>query len=172
MAIDVATAAGSLLHRGWGGPREVSTKSTPTDVVTEMDRASEALIRDRILAVRPDDGILGEEGGERIGIGGRRWIVDPLDGTVNYLYGLAHWAVSIALEVDGHVVAGAVVAPVLGEVFAASAGGGAWRRLGGRVGRLCWARLGGPARRGLAPGALRTGPVCAARVGCLERAGG
>ncbi len=128
LAVEIATAAGAMLLKGWAGPREVSTKSTPTDVVTEMDRASEALIRDRILTAHPDDGILGEEGGERIGGSSRRWVVDPLDGTVNYLYGLAHWAVSIALEVNGETVAGAVVAPVLDEVFAASLGGGAWRQ--------------------------------------------
>jgi myo-inositol-1(or 4)-monophosphatase len=126
--VDVATAAGALLAAGWSGPRDVSTKSTPTDIVTEMDRASEDLIGQRLLTLHPQDGILGEESGERVGTTGRRWIVDPLDGTVNYLYGLAHWAVSVALEQEGRIIAGAVAAPVLGEVFAAGAGLGAWRQ--------------------------------------------
>lgn len=127
LVVRIATDAGAMLLAGWSGPREVSTKSTPTDVVTEMDRAAETLIRDRILAACPRDGILGEEGGERDGSSGRRWVVDPLDGTVNYLYGLAHWAVSIALEVEGATIAAAVVAPVLGDVFVAAEGRGAWR---------------------------------------------
>jgi myo-inositol-1(or 4)-monophosphatase len=108
-----------------GRPEVASTKSSPTDVVTEMDRASEALIRQRIRAERPADTILGEEGGES-GRGRVRWIVDPLDGTVNYLYGLADWAVSIAAEVDGQVVAGVVAVPAHGEVFTAVAGQGSF----------------------------------------------
>jgi len=102
-----------------------STKSSPTDVVTEMDRAAEAMIAERIRAERPGDAILGEEGGES-GHGRVRWIVDPLDGTVNYLYGLADWAVSIAAEVDGTVVAGVVAVPRHREVFTAVAGQGSW----------------------------------------------
>ena len=80
-----------------------ATKSSPTDVVTEMDRRAEALIRSRILAARPDDAILGEEEGQTGDTAGApaRWVVDPLDGTVNYLYGLPDWAVSIAAEVGG-----------------------------------------------------------------------
>jgi myo-inositol-1(or 4)-monophosphatase len=108
-----------------GRPEVASTKSSPTDVVTEMDRASEALIRQRIRAERPADAILGEEGGES-GRGRVRWIVDPLDGTVNYLYGLADWAVSIAAEVDGQVLAGVVAVPAHGEVFTAVAGQGSF----------------------------------------------
>src|ERR1019366_5970681 len=101
--------------------------SSPTDVVTEMDRAAEALIARRLLAERPGDAILGEEGGES-GHGRVRWIVDPLDGTVNYLYGLPDWAVSIAAEVDGTVVAGVVAVPARGELFTAVRGQGAWLR--------------------------------------------
>jgi myo-inositol-1(or 4)-monophosphatase len=103
------------------------TKSSPTDVVTEMDRAAEALITGRLRAQRPGDAFLGEEGGES-GRGRVRWIIDPLDGTVNYLYGLADWAVSIAAEVDGTVVAGVVAVPARDEVFTAVSGGGAWLR--------------------------------------------
>jgi myo-inositol-1(or 4)-monophosphatase len=102
------------------------TKSTPTDVVTAMDTAAEALIRDRLSGARPDDTILGEEGGSVPGDSGVRWIVDPLDGTVNYLYGLPAYAVSIAAEVDGTVVAGAVTCPPTGEMWTARRGGGAW----------------------------------------------
>ncbi len=108
-----------------GRPEVASTKSSPTDVVTEMDRAAEAMIAERIRAERPGDAILGEESGES-GHGRVRWIVDPLDGTVNYLYGLADWAVSIAAEVDGTVVAGVVAVPRHREVFTAVAGQGSW----------------------------------------------
>ena len=78
-----------------------------------MDRRSEALLVGRLLGARPDDGILGEEGADHVGRAGVRWIVDPIDGTVNYLYGLPSWAVSVAAEIDGVVVVGVVVAPVL-----------------------------------------------------------
>jgi myo-inositol-1(or 4)-monophosphatase len=144
LATSVAVAAGRLLLGSGGRPEVVATKSSPTDVVTEADRAAEALIRDLIGAARPGDRILGEEGGETgaAGAGGEgtagqgaggesgkasvRWIVDPLDGTVNYLYGLPDWAVSIAAEADGTVVAGAVFVPGRDELFSAALGGGAW----------------------------------------------
>ena len=140
LAVDVAQAAGGMLSAGRpagpsGRPEVADTKSSPTDVVTEMDRAAEALIRERLLAARPRDAILGEEGGEKAGQGdgpGRvRWVVDPLDGTVNYLYGLPDWSVSVAAEVDGTVVAGAVTVPTHGELFTATLGGGAWLHVGG-----------------------------------------
>jgi myo-inositol-1(or 4)-monophosphatase len=134
LAVAVAAEAGQVLAGGRpagpsGRPEVAGTKSSPTDVVTEMDQASEALIRQRLLAVRPGDAILGEEGGES-GAGPVRWVVDPLDGTVNYLYGLADWSVSIAAELDGVVVAGVVAVPVRGEVFTAVLGKGAWLRAG------------------------------------------
>jgi myo-inositol-1(or 4)-monophosphatase len=134
LACDAAGEAGRMLAARRppgrsGRPEVASTKSSPTDVVTEMDRAAEAMITQRLLAQRPGDAVLGEEGGES-GRGRVRWIVDPLDGTVNYLYGLADWAVSIAAEVDGEVVAGVVAAPAHNEVFSAVAGGGAWLRAG------------------------------------------
>jgi myo-inositol-1(or 4)-monophosphatase len=135
LARDAAGEAGRMLAGRRppgrsGRPEVASTKSSPTDVVTEMDRAAEAMITRRLLAQRPGDAFLGEEGGES-GRGRVRWIVDPLDGTVNYLYGLADWAVSIAAEVDGEVVAGVVTAPARNEIFTAVAGGGAWLRVGG-----------------------------------------
>jgi myo-inositol-1(or 4)-monophosphatase len=128
LACSIALEAGDLLSSRHGRVRVVDTKSSPTDVVTEMDRAAEDLIRRRILAARPGDAILGEEGGQTGTGAAVRWIVDPLDGTVNYLYGLADWAVSIAAEVAGTVVAGAVCVPVHRSLFSATAGGGAWLR--------------------------------------------
>jgi myo-inositol-1(or 4)-monophosphatase len=140
LAVDAAHAAAAMLAAGRpagpsGRPEVAHTKSSPTDVVTEMDRAAEVLIRQRLLAARPQDAILGEEGGEKAGRadgpGRVRWVVDPLDGTVNYLYGLPDWSVSIAAEVDGTVVAGVVTVPSHGEVFTAERGGGAWLDAGG-----------------------------------------
>jgi myo-inositol-1(or 4)-monophosphatase len=129
LAQSVAEEAAGLLLSRHGRPRQVQTKSSPTDVVTEMDRAAEELIRQRILAVRPGDAILGEEGGQTAG-GAVRWIVDPLDGTVNYLYGLQDWAVSIAAEVAGTVVAGVVCAPLRRSTYVAVRGAGAWLHSG------------------------------------------
>jgi len=127
LAVTVAREAGDLLADRAGQVEVAATKSSPTDVVTEMDRRSEELIRSRILAARPSDAILGEEGG-LIGNAGNApvlWVIDPLDGTVNYLYGLHDWAVSIAAEVAGEIVTGAVYVPVRGELFSAVKGGGA-----------------------------------------------
>ncbi len=133
LAVDVALAAGRLLASREGREGRVpvaATKSSPTDVVTEMDRRSEELIRARILRARPGDAILGEEGGQT-GDAPVRWVIDPLDGTVNYLYGLHDWAVSIAAEVSGVIVAGVVSVPRRGEMFGATLGGGAWLESGG-----------------------------------------
>lgn len=110
-----------------GGIAVADTKSSAVDVVTAADRASEELIREQILAVRPDDAIMGEEGEDHPGTSGVRWIVDPIDGTVNYLYGLPDWAVSIAAEVGGQIVAGAVVNGSTGVEYAAARGAGATR---------------------------------------------
>ena len=101
LAMESSVAAGDLLLGGWRGHLEVHTKSTDTDVVTHMDRAAETLLLDQLLGARPNDGILGEEGAAIEGTSGVRWIVDPLDGTVNYVYGLPHWAVSVAAQIDG-----------------------------------------------------------------------
>jgi myo-inositol-1(or 4)-monophosphatase len=127
LACSAATAAGRLLARHHGRPAVIDTKTSPTDVVTDMDNAAERLIRETIGASRPADAILGEEGGQTGGGALVRWIVDPLDGTVNYLYGLPDWAVSIAAEVAGEVVAGAVCVPRRGALYGATLGGGAWR---------------------------------------------
>ncbi|GAB7003862.1 inositol monophosphatase family protein [Nocardioides sp. AN3] len=109
VALRAARAAVALVReRGAAEIRVAATKSSDVDVVTEADRDSEALIRATILAERPHDAFLGEEGDDVAGTTGVRWIVDPIDGTVNFLYGLPEYAVSIAAEVDGEVVAGVV----------------------------------------------------------------
>ena len=126
LALAVARDAGALVVRlRRDGVEVAGAKSSATDIVTVADRECERLVRERLLGARPDDGIVGEEGSERAGTSGVVWIVDPIDGTVNYLYGLPHFAVSIAAEVDGEVVAGVVVAPELGLEYVATAGGGA-----------------------------------------------
>jgi myo-inositol-1(or 4)-monophosphatase len=102
LALDVARESVELARRMRdGGIAVADTKSSVVDVVTAADRATEELIRARILGERPEDAIMGEEGEDQPGTSGVRWIVDPIDGTVNYLYGLPDWAVSIAAEVGG-----------------------------------------------------------------------
>ena len=124
----VSREVGALLRDGLERARlQVDTKSTGTDMVTEMDHAAEARILELILGARPDDGFLGEEGTDLPGTSGVRWVVDPLDGTTNYLYALPGFAVSIGAEVDGIVVAGVVYDVVRDELFAATLGGGATR---------------------------------------------
>jgi len=140
VAVGVAREAGDMLADRAGQVEVAATKSSPTDVVTEMDRRAEELIRARILATRPADAILGEEGGQTGDADGApvRWVIDPLDGTVNYLYGLHDWAVSIAAEVGWEeggevgrkIVAGAVFVPMRGEMFSAIRGHGAFLRAG------------------------------------------
>lgn len=124
-ALLIAREAGELLLAGVDQVEAVATKSSSHDLVTQMDRAAEELIRARILAMRPNDSILGEEGGAS-GSGGVRWIVDPLDGTVNYFYGQPSWAVSIGIEIEGRPAAGVVVAPALREEYLGVAGSGSW----------------------------------------------
>ncbi|HZO63398.1 MAG TPA: inositol monophosphatase family protein [Kribbellaceae bacterium] len=127
LATEVAAEAAELIvERRRGRITVADTKSTDTDVVTAVDRESEELIRKRILAVRPDDAFLGEEGEDVHGTSGVRWVVDPIDGTVNYLYDHPTYAVSIAVELDGETIAGVVVNAPLGETFTATRGGGAF----------------------------------------------
>ena len=128
LALDVAREAGALVRsRRADGVTVAATKTSATDVVTEADRASEELIVGRVLAARPDDGFLGEEGSDTVGTSGVRWVIDPIDGTVNYLYGLPQYAVSIGVEVDGVVEVGVVVNAATGDEFAAVRGRGATR---------------------------------------------
>ena len=127
LAVDVAREAAALVVRGRASAAEhVDVKTSPVDVVTQVDKASEQLIVARLTAARPDDGVLGEEGASRAGTSGVRWVVDPIDGTVNFLYGMPAFAVSIAAEVDGEVLAGAVLNVATGELYTATAGGGAY----------------------------------------------
>jgi len=132
IARSLAEEAGALAARlRREGVEVAATKSSPIDIVTAADRATEDLIRGRLAALRPQDGFLGEESGSGAGTSGLTWVVDPIDGTVNYLYDLPNWSVSIAV-VEGDpdpatwtALAGAVNAPILGELYTASAGGGA-----------------------------------------------
>ncbi|GAA2073992.1 inositol monophosphatase family protein [Pseudolysinimonas kribbensis] len=132
LARSIALEAGALAARRRAEGVEVAaTKSSIVDVVTAADREVEDLVRGRIADARPDDAVLGEEGGGTAGTSGLTWVVDPIDGTVNYLYGIPHYAVSIAV-VEGDpdpatwtALAGAVHAPPLGELFHAERGGGA-----------------------------------------------
>ncbi|HWV26662.1 MAG TPA: inositol monophosphatase family protein [Aeromicrobium sp.] len=105
----------------------VATKSSRTDVVTDLDRRTEQLIRSRILAVRPHDGFVGEEGAGVSGSSGVEWVVDPIDGTVNFVYGIEAYAVSIGVRVDGVVVAGYVADVPRRRAWGAIRGRGAWR---------------------------------------------
>ncbi len=124
LAEAVAREAGALLRGAFDGPElRVAVKSTPTDVVSEADHAAERLIRERLAAARPDDGVLGEEGGDRAGTSGVRWVVDPLDGTVNFLFGIPQWAVSIACEDGAGTLVGVVYDPPRDELFSAERDG-------------------------------------------------
>ncbi|MFF9195934.1 inositol monophosphatase family protein [Streptomyces sp. NPDC014779] len=132
LALEAARRAGVLLRDGRPDDLAVAqTKSSAVDVVTEMDIAAEKLITGFLAEHRPHDGLLGEEGAATPGTTGVRWVIDPLDGTVNYLYGLPTWSVSIAAERDGETVVGVVEIPMRGETFHATLGGGA--RLGDRT---------------------------------------
>jgi myo-inositol-1(or 4)-monophosphatase len=122
VAVEAARAAGAELLARWRRPLEVGTKSTPTDPVSDADLAAERAIREVLGHRRPGDSILGEEGGAT-GDGDLRWLVDPLDGTVNYVYGLPTFAVSVAVEDADGVCAGAVLDPVRDELFTATRSG-------------------------------------------------
>jgi myo-inositol-1(or 4)-monophosphatase len=106
------------------GP-DSDTKSSATDLVTEFDRAAEALIVERLAQLRPHDAVVGEEGTALSGSSGYSWLVDPIDGTTNFVYDLPSWCTSVAVAHDGRTIAGAVYAPVTDELFAARSGGGA-----------------------------------------------
>lgn len=133
LARTIAVEAGELAaRRRAAGVSIAATKSTIVDVVTEADREVEELVRGRLADARPDDGVLGEEGTSTAGTSGLTWVVDPIDGTVNYLYGFPHYAISIGLvegDPDPEVwtqKVGVVLNPVTGELFHAIAGRGAW----------------------------------------------
>jgi myo-inositol-1(or 4)-monophosphatase len=113
------------MERYRGPARGVDTKSSQTDMVSEADREAEAAIAELLRAERPDDALVGEEGAGDEGTSGRRWVVDPLDGTTNYLYRFPAWCVSVALEDEEGGLAGVVHDPLRGETFRARRGGGA-----------------------------------------------
>ena len=126
LARTVALEAAELVRRQRESGVEVSaTKSSPVDIVTEVDKAAEALIYERLMSARPGDGFLGEEGGSAASTSGVTWVVDPIDGTVNFLYGIPFYSVSVAASLDDDVVAGVVVNVQTREVFEATLGGGA-----------------------------------------------
>lgn len=135
IAVALAEGAAQVVRAGRGEAMVVSAKSTASDLVTEIDRRTERWLVTEIARRRPGDAVLGEEGGDHVGSTGVRWVLDPIDGTVNFVLGIPQFAVSVAAEVDGAVVAGAVCNPVTEETFRAHRGGGAY--LGG-------ARLTGP----------------------------
>lgn len=125
LANRVALAAGALLIDR-PATFEISAKSTALDIATQMDRDSERFIVDSILAARPDDGIIGEEGASRASNSGVTWVIDPLDGTVNYLYGLPGWNVSIGARDELGAAAGVVHAPTINSTWTAARGQGAF----------------------------------------------
>jgi myo-inositol-1(or 4)-monophosphatase len=127
LAAATARTAAALVGNTYGRPHPVGQKSSPTDVVTQTDLRAEELIRRLLREATPDAGVLGEEG-ETTAPGARlQWVIDPLDGTVNFLYGVPLFAVSIAAALDGEVVAGAVIDVLRDELFCAYLGGGARR---------------------------------------------
>jgi myo-inositol-1(or 4)-monophosphatase len=125
LAEDVAREAGAQLRDAFERTDlAVSAKSSPTDMVSEADEAAEALIRERLTSARPGDAVMGEEEGYTPGTTGVRWIVDPLDGTTNFLFGLPQWAVSVACEDADGPVAGTVYDPLRDELWSADRDGG------------------------------------------------
>lgn len=127
LAQRAARAAGEMLLERFSRPAEgVSAKSTPTDPVSDADRASDEMLVDLISAERPDDGFVTEESEGRESSSGLSWVLDPLDATVNFLFGLPWWCVSVAVEDDQGPVAGAIYNPNVDEMFTAVRGGGAF----------------------------------------------
>jgi len=125
LATDLAREAGVLALTMGPAAAVVEAKSSPTDVVTAADHAVERMLTDALRSLRPDDGLLGEEGAAVDGTTGLRWVIDPIDGTVNYLYGIPHWAVSIGVEDDKGACVGVVYDPSKDELWQAVRGSGA-----------------------------------------------
>jgi myo-inositol-1(or 4)-monophosphatase len=135
LAVRAAQAAGGLLvERFHGAASGVGYKSSGTDPVSDADRDAEALIAGMLREERPGDGLVGEEGAGAAGTSGLEWVIDPLDGTVNFLYGIPQWAVSLACREAGSVIAAVVFDPLRGETFSAACGHGC--RLGDTVLRM------------------------------------
>ena len=152
LATGIAHEAGTVLRAAFGrlgdGGLEITAKSTPTDLVSEADVGTERLIRARLADARPDDAILGEEGDDRPGTSGLRWVVDPLDGTVNFLFGIPQWCVSIACEDGDGTVVGVVYDAMREETWSATRDGPA---------TLDGAELRGSRQAELAPSLVATG---------------
>lgn len=127
LAVGAARAAGNVLLRYLNGPLDVARKSSRADLVTQADRVSEEMLRERLLTARPGSAFFGEETGATAGTSGERWIVDPLDGTTNFVHGFPFFCVSIGYERGGVIEAGVVYNPALEELFVARRGGGASR---------------------------------------------
>ncbi len=125
LAVDVAKKAGELLMQR-PAVFDLSEKSSVLDFATQMDLQSEALIVKSLLDVRPNDGIVGEEGASRESKSGLTWVIDPIDGTVNYFYGLPGWNISIGVKDETGVIAGAVFSPTTNSLWWATRGGGAF----------------------------------------------
>jgi myo-inositol-1(or 4)-monophosphatase len=158
ISVEVAASAARRALEWRAAGFAVTAKSTPTDLVTEVDQRLEGWIADEVSRRRPDDEIVGEEGtGARPGAGsaGVRWLIDPIDGTVNFALGLPQYGISLAAEVAGQVVAGCVVNPASGDVFRAALGGGAYRDPAGDRDRAV--RLTGPREVALARAVVSTG---------------
>ena len=132
VAVKVGVAAAEHIRelRPDGRVEIATTKSSATDAVTAIDHATEVFIRRQLLDERPDDAIIGEEGDDQRGISGVTWLVDPIDGTVNFVYGIPQYAVSLAAVADGETVAGFIINVVSGERWGAARGVGAWRSFG------------------------------------------
>lgn len=127
VALEAARAAATIQWRAANSPESaegVRTKSSATDMVSDVDRDCEAAVSTYLAGARPDDGLLGEEGTSRPGTTGIRWVVDPLDGTTNFLFGIPQFSVSVAAESDGETVIGVVIDPSRDETWAAVRGGG------------------------------------------------
>jgi myo-inositol-1(or 4)-monophosphatase len=127
LAVRLAQEAGRLIVDGrTHGLANIDAKSSPTDLVTAMDRAAEELIVSGITAVRPDDGFIGEEGTTTTGTTSVQWLIDPIDGTTNYVYDFPGYSVSIAARINGALAIGAVVDVAMGRTYQARRGHGAW----------------------------------------------
>jgi myo-inositol-1(or 4)-monophosphatase len=126
LARPIAETVATRLEVSLGRELRITAKSTATDLVTEMDQWAEAHITEALLAARPDDSVLGEEGVDHVGTSGVSWSIDPIDGTINFIHGLPSFCVSIAAVVEGLSVAGVVASPLHREVFTAALGSGAF----------------------------------------------
>jgi myo-inositol-1(or 4)-monophosphatase len=127
VAREVATGAAKVLLEYWEAPlQEVSTKSSPTDLVSEADRESEAFIISSLRKARPHDSVDSEEGSSREGTSGISWVADPLDGTTNFFFKVPAYSVSLAARSNGHALVGVVVDPSRQETWSAARGRGAW----------------------------------------------